>query len=72
MNRKLATLEVIKDLQPIPGADNIEVATVRGWKVVVRKGLFEIGSLCVFFLKLILFYLKFQNLSFCGNIVSQP
>lgn len=49
MERKLATLEVIKDLQPIPGADNIEVATVRGWKVVVRKGLFEIGSLCVFF-----------------------
>ncbi len=49
MERKLATLEVIKDLQPIPGADNIEVATVRGWKVVVRKGEFEIGSLCVFF-----------------------
>ena len=49
MERKLATLEVIKDIQPIPGADNIEVATVRGWKVVVRKGEFEIGSLCVFF-----------------------
>ncbi|MDJ0506326.1 MAG: RNA ligase (ATP) [Nostocales cyanobacterium LE14-WE12] len=49
MERKLATLEVIKDLQPIPGADNIEVATVRGWKVVVRKSEFEIGSLCVFF-----------------------
>ena len=49
MNRKLATLEVIKDLQPIPDADNIEVATVRGWKVVVKKGVFEIGSLCVFF-----------------------
>lgn len=49
MERKLATLEVIKDLQPIPCADNIEVATVRGWKVVVKKGEFEIGSLCVFF-----------------------
>lgn len=49
MERKLATLEIIKDLQPIPGADNIEVATVRGWKVVVKKGEFEIGSLCVFF-----------------------
>lgn len=49
MERKLATLEVIKDLQPIPNADNIEVATVRGWKVVVKKGEFEIGSLCVFF-----------------------
>ena len=49
MERKLATVEVIKDLQPIPGADNIEVATVRGWKVVVKKGLFEINSLCVYF-----------------------
>lgn len=49
MDRKLATLEIIKDLQPIPSADNIEVATVRGWKVVVKKGEFEIGSLCVFF-----------------------
>ncbi|WP_353123077.1 RNA ligase (ATP) [Planktothrix agardhii] len=49
MERKLATLEIIKDIQPIPGADNIEVATVRGWKVVVKKGLFEIGSLCVYF-----------------------
>jgi len=49
MERKLATLEVIKDLQPILGADNIEVATFRGWKVVVKKGEFQIGSLCVFF-----------------------
>lgn len=49
MERKLATVEVIKDLQPIPGADNIELATVRGWKVVVRKGLFEINSLCIYF-----------------------
>ena len=49
MERKLATLEIIKDLQPIPSADNIEVATVRGWKVVVKKGQFQIGSLCVFF-----------------------
>lgn len=49
MERKLATLEIIKDLQPICGADNIEVATVRGWKVVVKKGQFQIGSLCVFF-----------------------
>lgn len=46
--RKLATIEVIKDLQPIEGADAIEVATVRGWKVVVKKGEFVVGDLCVY------------------------
>jgi RNA ligase (TIGR02306 family) len=46
--RKLATINVIKDLQPIEGADKIEVATVKGWKVVVQKGEFVIGGLCVY------------------------
>ena len=46
--RKLATVEVIRDLQPIEGADAIEVATIKGWKVVVKKGEFVIGGLCVY------------------------
>lgn len=46
--RALATIETIKDLQPIKGADRIEVATVRGWKVVVGKGLYKVGDLCVY------------------------
>jgi tRNA-binding EMAP/Myf-like protein len=37
MERKLATLRRISDIQPIEGADAIEVATVGGWKVVVAK-----------------------------------
>ena len=37
MERKLATLRHISDIQPIEGADAIEVATVGGWKVVVAK-----------------------------------
>ena len=36
--RQLATIQLIKDIQPIDGADAIEVATVNGWKVVVKKG----------------------------------
>jgi hypothetical protein len=32
--RQLATIQLIKDIQPIDGADAIEVATVNGWKVV--------------------------------------
>lgn len=47
--RKLATIRKIDDLQPIEGADKIEVATVGGWKVVAQKGLYEVGDLAVYF-----------------------
>ena len=36
--RKLATIRKIDAIDPIPDADAIEVATVGGWKVVVKKG----------------------------------
>lgn len=35
--RRLASIRRIDRLEPIPGADKIEVATVDGWKVVVAK-----------------------------------
>lgn len=35
--RKLVSIRTISDLQPIEGADKIEVATIDGWKVVVAK-----------------------------------
>jgi len=47
--RKLASLQKILNIQPIPGADNIEVATVLGWNVVVRKNEFKVGDLVVYF-----------------------
>lgn len=37
MARKLVSIQKIVDLQPISGADKIELATVLGWKVVVSK-----------------------------------
>jgi RNA ligase (TIGR02306 family) len=37
MERKLATVRTISDLQPIQGADKIELAIVDAWKVVVGK-----------------------------------
>lgn len=49
MERQLVAYEKILDLQPIPDADRIEVATVRGWQVVVRKGEFEVGDKVVYF-----------------------
>jgi len=48
IKRKLATIERIKDINPIPGADVIEVVTIRGWKVVVKKNEFKIDDLCVY------------------------
>ena len=47
--RKLATLEVVRDILPIPDADRIEVAVVRGWHVVVEKGEVRKGDLVVYF-----------------------
>lgn len=46
--RKLASIRRIADIQPIDGADAIEVATIDGWKVVVKKGEFTIGDLAVY------------------------
>ena len=46
--RKLATIRTIANLEPIPNADLIEVATIDGWKVVVKKGDFQIGDKCVY------------------------
>lgn len=46
--RKLASIQRITDIQPIPGADAIEVATVLGWRVVVKKGEFSVGDLAVY------------------------
>lgn len=45
---KLATAVKILDLQPIDGADRIEVASVLGYKVVVQKGLYSVGDSAVF------------------------
>jgi len=35
--RKLASIQVIREIAPIKGADNIELATINNWKVVVAK-----------------------------------
>jgi len=46
--RKLASIQMIKSLEAIEGADAIEKAIVLGWQVVVKKGEFKTGDLCVY------------------------
>ena len=46
--RKLASIRRIADIQPIEGADAIEVAVVDGWKVVTKKGEYKTGDLAIY------------------------
>lgn len=46
--RKLASIRRIADIRPIEGADAIVVATIDGWKVVVKKDEFKVGDLAVY------------------------
>jgi len=48
MERKLATIERITEIHPIEGADAIERAVIRGWNIVIKKGEFKPGDLCVY------------------------
>lgn len=46
--RKLASVQKISQLRPIPGADRIEVADVAGYHCVVKRGEFSPEQLVVF------------------------
>lgn len=47
-SRKMVTIRRIDRVDPIDGADRIEVATVGGWRVVVQKGEFKAGDLALY------------------------
>ena len=47
--RALAYIVTINDVTPIDGADNIELARVGGWRVIVNKEQFKPGDAAVFF-----------------------
>lgn len=46
--RKLASIRRIDAIEPIPDADAIEVATVGGWKVVVKRGEYQEGDFAIY------------------------
>lgn len=49
MSRKLASIQRVWKIEPIDGADRIELAHVLGWQCVVNKGEFNEGELGVYF-----------------------
>jgi len=47
--RKLASIQKVISVSPIPGADRVEKIQVLGWQLVSRKGEFQAGDCCVYF-----------------------
>lgn len=47
--RQLATTQRIKSIEPIEGADFLELAHIMGWQCVVKKGEFKQGDWGVYF-----------------------
>lgn len=49
MSRKLASVQRVKAIRPIEGADRIEVVQVLNWDCVAQKGLYHVGDLVIYF-----------------------
>lgn len=47
--RKLVTLQQVEKIIPIEGADNIELARIKGWQCVVKKGTFKVGDVGIYY-----------------------
>ncbi|HCR35807.1 TPA: RNA ligase (ATP) [Candidatus Woesebacteria bacterium] len=47
--RKLASIQLIKEIKPIEGADRIEKIRINDWWCVSEKGNFKIGDMAVYF-----------------------
>lgn len=49
MERRLVTLRTVSKLIPLENCDNIVLAVIDGWQVIVKKDEFKVGSDCLFF-----------------------
>lgn len=49
MSRKLVTLRKISAIIPIDKCDNIVLAIIDGWSVIVKKTEFNVNDMCLFF-----------------------
>src|SRR5574343_159225 len=46
--RKLASVQVVKNLRTMENSDNLEVAEVLGWDCVVKKGELSVGQKVIY------------------------
>lgn len=49
MSRKLASVQKIKAIKPIEGADRIEIVQVLNWDCVAQKGEYQVGDMVIYF-----------------------
>lgn len=49
MSRKLASVQKIKAIKPIEGADKIEIVQVLNWDCVAKKGEYQVGDKVIYF-----------------------
>ena len=49
MSRKLASVQRIKAIKPIEGADRIEIVQVLNWDCVAQKGEYQVGDMVIYF-----------------------
>ena len=49
MSRKLASVQTVKAIKPIEGADRIEVVQVLNWDCVAKKGEYHVGDKVIYF-----------------------
>lgn len=47
--RELCYIVKIKEIRSIPDAEKVELAIVHGWQVLVRKNIFKVGDLAIYF-----------------------
>lgn len=47
--RELAYVVKIDGISPIAGADRVELAHVGGWRIMVKKGQFQVGGYAIYF-----------------------
>lgn len=49
MSRKLASIQTVKAIRPIEGADRIEIVQVLNWDCVAKKGEYSVGDKVIYF-----------------------
>lgn len=49
INRKLASIQQIRSIEPAENADSLEVAIINNWRCVVQKGINSVGEKVLFF-----------------------